>query len=261
DGRGFVNENPATDIRWTDYGEDYYAAVSWFNLAPGDARRVWIGWINNWRYAKNVPTAPWQGAMSIPRQVGLKRMGTDLRLTEQPIAELAALRGQGYCWNDLALAPGQNPLSELRGTSLEIIAEIECAAAQVVGFRLRQGVQMGVAVAYDMQAASIFVDRTGADVLAFDPNFPGKHAAPLDALGGRIMLHLFLDTCSVEVFGNDGNVVITDLIFPNPDDDRLELFAVGGTAIMRSLVVYRFGQIQRDVTAGAAGLTPHPPLL
>ena len=47
---------------------------------------------------------------------------------------------------------------------------------------------------------------------------------------GRVQLHIFVDWSSVEVFGGDGQAVITDQIFPMPSSDGLALFANGGTA-------------------------------
>jgi fructan beta-fructosidase len=238
DGRRFVPEQDSSTILWTDYGEDYYAAVSWFNLAPGDQRRIWIGWMNNWRYGRLIPTAPWQGAMSIPRQVGLKRIGGEIRLVQQPVAELAILRQEEYRWTGEILAPGHNLLEDIRGTSLEIIAEFELSTAQVVGFKLRKSAGNFTTVAYDVGGASLFVDRTSSNAIEFGPDFPDKHEAPLAPSHARIKLHIFLDECSVEVFGNDGEAVLTDLIFPDPAGDGLEVFATDGEAVVTSLVVY-----------------------
>ncbi len=238
DGKRFVNEQDGSTTLWTDYGEDYYAAVSWFNLAHGDTRRIWIGWMNNWRYGRLIPTAPWQGAMSIPREVGLRRIGGDIRLVQQPVAELAILRRQEHRWTGEVLSPGRNLLEDIHGKSLEIIAEFELSTAQVLGFKLRKSRDQFTTIAYDVRDSSLFVDRTSSNGIEFGPDFPGKHEAPLEPSDARIKLHVFLDECSVEVFGNDGEAVLTDLIFPDPASDGLEVFATGGEAVVTSLVVY-----------------------
>ena len=238
DGRGFVSDDEASTVRWTDYGADFYAAVSWFNLAPGDTRRVWIGWMNNWRYARKTPTGPWQGAMSIPRQVGLRRVGEHIRLVQQPIAELTMLRGTERLWSNERITPGRNLLEGVRGTALEIIAEIELSTAEVVGFRLRKGDGRCAIVGYDARRSAVFIDRSAANVLDIDPGFPAKHEALLEPAITPIKLHIFVDQCSVEVFANDGEAVLSDLIFPDPASDGLELFVTDGEAIIRSLAVY-----------------------
>jgi fructan beta-fructosidase len=47
----------------------------------------------------------------------------------------------------------------------------------------------------------------------------------LPARDGSVSLHLFLDTSSVEVFGNGGEVVLTELILPRSNVRSLKLTA------------------------------------
>ncbi len=62
DGTHFKNENPSDKVLWTDYGKDFYAAVSWSDIPSSDGRRLWLGWMSNWQYANDVPTSPWRSA-------------------------------------------------------------------------------------------------------------------------------------------------------------------------------------------------------
>ena len=52
---------------WLDHGRDCYAAVT-YNDAP-DGRRVMIGWLGNWAYARRRPPCGWRGAMTLPRDL------------------------------------------------------------------------------------------------------------------------------------------------------------------------------------------------
>ena len=78
DGKQFLPEAAKPSARgvWIDFGKDFYAAQAW-NDAPGDGRPVWIAWMNNWQYANEIPTAPWRGAMTIPRTVSLHNRPRD----------------------------------------------------------------------------------------------------------------------------------------------------------------------------------------
>lgn len=243
DGRSFVSDEHAEPVRWTDYGADFYAAVSWFNLAPDDTRRVWIGWMNNWSYARKTMTEPWQGAMSIPRRLGLRRIGNQLRLVQQPIAELAMLRGREQRWTDECITPGRNLLADVRETALELIAEIERSSAEVVGIKLRKGDGRYAVVGYDAHRSVVFVDRSQANVLDVDTSFAAKYEAQLEPATTPVKLHVFVDQCSVEVFANDGEAVLTALLFPDPASDELELFVTDGEAVIRSLAVYSLAQV------------------
>jgi len=35
-----------------DHGRDFYASTSFSDLPEGDRRRIWMGWLSNWEYAK-----------------------------------------------------------------------------------------------------------------------------------------------------------------------------------------------------------------
>lgn len=87
-------EKPAKSVvqraDWADYGKDYYAPVSWEN-APG-GKRYMIGWMNNWDYGQSVPTSPWRSAQSVPREMALRTVDGQVRLTSKPVGSLESLR-------------------------------------------------------------------------------------------------------------------------------------------------------------------------
>src|SRR4051794_25233689 len=77
-----------TDTRWLDYGPDEYAGITWSNT--GD-RKIFLGWMSNWQYANVVPTGVWRSAMTVPRDLGLEKVGEKYLVTSQPVAELKDL--------------------------------------------------------------------------------------------------------------------------------------------------------------------------
>lgn len=71
-----------------DYGTNFYATVSWSDVPKKDGRRIWIGWMNNWHYANQIPSGKWRSSMSIPRSLKLVRKGNEYGLLKQPIEEI-----------------------------------------------------------------------------------------------------------------------------------------------------------------------------
>ncbi len=71
DGTTFRNDNPKGLVLWADHGKDFYASLSWSDLPASDPRRIWIGWMSNWQYANQDPTAPWRGMLTVPRTLRL----------------------------------------------------------------------------------------------------------------------------------------------------------------------------------------------
>jgi sucrose-6-phosphate hydrolase SacC (GH32 family) len=65
----------------------------------------------------------------------------------------------------------------------------------------------------------------------------GKEA-PVEAANGRITLRILVDRTSIEVFANDGKVVMTSCFLPNSDNAGLELFFDGGSPKILSMAVY-----------------------
>jgi sucrose-6-phosphate hydrolase SacC (GH32 family) len=61
---------------------------------------------------------------------------------------------------------------------------------------------------------------------------------PLENKSNRLKLHIFVDTCSVEVFVNDGEAYSANLIFPDRAACGLELYSVGGTAQLERLELF-----------------------
>ncbi|HEX6984997.1 MAG TPA: glycoside hydrolase family 32 protein [Planctomycetaceae bacterium] len=226
DGTTFTPDRP--ESRWVDYGRDFYAPITFANVPESDGRRVWIGWMNNWE-TNLVPTDPWRGAMSLPRRLGLKRTRDGLVLTQRPVKELETIRGGHVSTGPVDLKESSGPVAlPLEGQRMEIVVEFDAGTAAEFGLRVLKGEGEETVVGYDAKAGKLFVDRTRSGVVDFHPAFPGRHAGPLAAEDGRVRLHVFVDSCSVEVFGGDGTTVITDLVFPGPESDAVEFYAKGG---------------------------------
>ncbi len=234
-----------TNTRWVDYGKDFYAAVSWSDVPAADGRRLWLGWLNNWQYAQEIPTGPWRGAQSIPREVVLREDDQGVYMAQIPVEELNVLRGEQYQAKALPIKAGTAPLTDtgLDGRALEIIAEFEPGQASEFGLKVRVGPDEETVVGYDVASETVFVDRQRSGAVDFHKDFPGKQTAPLSPEDGRVRLHLFVDWSSIEVFAGHGRVVITDRIFPSPESDGLALYATGGPARLLSLDMWEMGSV------------------
>ena len=157
DGIQFVNDNPPDLTLWADHGNDFYAAQSWSDVPAADGRRLWLAWMNNWRYANAIPTSPWRGAMTIPRSVALRRYSEGLRLVQRPVAELTGCRRDHYGHAGLPVDDANRQLhaSDMAGDALEIIADFRLAGTMEVGLRVRTDNGEATVVGYDAVAQQI----------------------------------------------------------------------------------------------------------
>jgi fructan beta-fructosidase len=241
DGTTFSSEAAAERILWADYGADFYASTSFSDIPKSDGRRIWLGWLSNWKYAAKVPTDPWRGAQSIPRELKLKQFADGIRLVQEPVAELRVLRRQHTRVDNRSIEAANNLLRSkgVRGETLEIVVEISPGGASEFGLRVRKGGSEETVIGVDTKKLTLFVDRTRSGNVSFDEHFPSRDAGPITfAVGKSVRLHIFVDRSSVEVFGNDGETVISEAIFPKRDSDEIELYSHDGRARVLKMDVW-----------------------
>ena len=125
----------------------------------------------------------------------------------------------------MPVKPGDNPLADLSGELWDIEAEIAPASATDFGFVIR-----GRPVTYRVKEKRLS---------------NGDSSADLSPRNDRIRIRILVDRTSVEVFGNDGEVVIPCCFLPDGTNPRLEMFAHEGAAQIVSMKVYPLKSIWR----------------
>ena len=226
----------AREALWLDVGPDFYAAVTWSDVPRADGRRVAIGWMSNWDYAERVPTSPWRGAMTVPRSLHLRDSGQGLLLLQRPVAELASLRvadaarvhSGGSFAETAAWLDTQGELPALLDIELEAAFGGSARDATPFALTLHTGENEFTTVRIDPAAGGIQVDRSRSGVVDFHPDFATPRWQPLRLPGGKLQLRLLLDHGSLEVFANDGETALTQLILPRAGPRRLSLSAGPG---------------------------------
>ena len=234
DGHKFTCDTKPEVTKWMDYGKDHYAAVS-FDNAP-DGRRLMIAWMSNWQYANQVPTVQFRSANAIARDVYLFRdKGVDY-VGSRPVAEMTALRGDAVVSKKATL--GELSVKKMFKTPSGAY-EIDLAMAPQDGatVKLMLSNQKGeyVTVVYDGNMGTLSFDRRQGGDNKFSELFPAVTTAPVH--GKLTSLRVFVDKSSVEVFGNDGRAVMTNLVFPSEPYNSLTLGSDKKTAVS-SLKVY-----------------------
>ncbi|NOU91343.1 levanase [Paenibacillus sp. LMG 31460] len=252
DGLTFKNDNKPSDVLWTDYGKDFYAAVSYSDIPSKDGRRIWLGWMSNWRYPFAMPTGSWKGNMSIPRELRLRNIPDQgLRLIQEPVKELQTLRGKEVALSKQELTAGHNPFEAIKGTSYEMVTELSVQPNSKLAFKLRKGSDQETSVSYDAKTEQLTVDRTHSGITSFEKGFAEKVSVPLKLKDGKLKLRFFVDESSLEVFANDGEVVVSSLIFPDPTSNRLELKALEGSVTLDDAHFYPMQTVWRNEDVNA----------
>jgi fructan beta-fructosidase len=230
DGERFQNENPATTTLWTDYGKDCYCALT-FNNLPKTQTPVMLGWMSNWQYARDVPTSPWRGQMTLPRRLALHNTPEGIRLMQRPVDSLTQLRGTPI--------PVHESMSGT-GHQFQFTSIIPLGTAHEAGWKVLLKGGTFTSIGYDRQKGVLFVDRTHSGDVGFSKDFPARTEAPLKLKGNRLQLDVVVDRDSVEVFAEGGRVTMTNLVFAPQDADGLQFYANGGKAAAVSGSLWKF---------------------
>ena len=231
DGKTFVSEYPVTQTFWLDYGRDNYAAITFSDIPAGDGRRILLGWMNNWQYARDLPTYPWKGAMTLPRELLLRKGHSGPVLISQPVRELKTLRKENTGIHNLwiekprHISLGKNSSTGLYEINIEYMPEsagrIELVFSNMKGDSLL--------IRCDHESGKIYIDRRRCGRIDFHEQFAADtHSAELIMSGNSVKLHIFLDRSSAEVFLAEGQTVLTELIFPQQPFSVLKIRPEGG---------------------------------
>jgi len=232
----------ARSPRLLDFGRSFYAPQT---MRDAQGRRLMWGWLREERAAEAQRAAGWSGVMSLPR---LLTMRPDGELGIDPVPELAALRGKHTRLGDIDLRPtSSNVLGDIRGDTLEILAECELGDAAEFGVKVRcspDGAEE-TRIIYDRAEQRLLVDRRRSSA---------SDLVQRDVQGGRLelardeplKLRIFLDRSVVEVYAN-GRACMTSRIYPSRADSLgVDVFAQRGSVRLTALDIWELGSIWTD---------------
>lgn len=239
DGKTFKADTDASGnvpVKWMDYGKDNYATVS-FSDAP-DGRRTVLGWMNNWQYAADVPTMQYRSANTLPRDMSLFRdRDGEIYLASEPSPEVDALRA-ALVKTVRRTSAGTRGITVDVPALCEIDMEIIPERSKEVEIVFYNTMGQKVVMTYNVAAETLSFDRRASGIVDFSQDFPAVTVAPAHSDGGSLKLRIFMDRSSMEVFGNGGRSVMTNLVFPDEPYSQMTVKAQGGKASLRDLKIY-----------------------
>ncbi|KNH15970.1 levanase [Arthrobacter sp. ZBG10] len=240
---------PAGDgHQWLDAGSDFYAAVTWDDPRLTEGQRMQsrqaIGWVNNWDYARKLPTADWHGGMdSIVRDLRLKTVRGKPTLVSTPARALAGLEGPPVTSGPAAITPdGTAGLPAVNGSAYRLDLTLEADGGRETGagdatalLQLGRGEAVYATIGYDFAAGTASVSRKQpADGTNLGRLFTERRTARAPARDGSVDLTVFVDHSSVEVFVNGGEQALTSLVFPGAGVESINLVSDGPGLALRN---------------------------
>jgi sucrose-6-phosphate hydrolase SacC (GH32 family) len=257
DGSRFTEDHPGSGPHWVDFGNDFYASTSFANNSSIEDR-IWIAWMSNWKYAAKLPTLPGRGEMALARRLYFREPPAyppptpaqePLMLTQKPVLGLPADKRYRAMFGAPAFqtidkANQRIADKKLSGSVYRLRFTLDPGDASEAGVRLRRSAtdpsdqaQEETVVGLDMSNGRIFVDRSRSGKTDWSPDFAKRVSAPVKHLQAEgIPIEIVVDKNSIEVFADDGETVLTDLIYPAATSQGLAFYATAtppGTAPAR----------------------------
>ena len=227
-------------LKWLDYGKDNYATVSWSNAPEG--RHTVIGWMSNWQYANDVPTLKFRSSNTLPRDLSLFRHSDgQYYVASAPVPELDALRGSKI-YSRKSANVGSRPLSIALPKANDGICEISLTLdpkeKAVASLELLNAMGEKCVLTFNPADRSLSFDRRQSGMVEFSRDFPAVTTVPVFSDGDKLSLRIFIDRASVEVFGDGGRSVMTNLVFPSEPYSRLNVSSASGKTSVGGISVF-----------------------
>ncbi len=240
---GFEKEVTNEQGVWLDYGRDNYAGVTWSDVPKEDGRRLFMGWMSNWDYAQVVPTQKWRSAMTLPRTLELVKKENKYRVFSRPVKELDKLRKTTMelsptTVKDRFSLPTPNGL-DLTQCELEFSVSLATSTANEFGLTLKNKKGEAYRFGYRKSSKQFFCERAATLGNLFSPKFAHeKEMVRREKTDPTIKFRMYVDHSSIEMFIDDGEIVLTEIFFPSEPFTEIELFTEGGEAVFGDFKVY-----------------------
>lgn len=229
---------------WIDYGPDFYALRAYRDYDNSMNKLAWMAWMGNWEYANSVPTTWGKGFQSIPREVELKTTPSGIKVFQKPLTELKKLQLDTITFTDKIIS-GTNTLQEFKPSrntyEIDVTFELLNDSADF-GFNFCVNGTKKMVLGYNSKSSVLYIDRRNSGNVSFNSNFPKIVNAPISP-STNLRLHIFVDRACIEVFVNDGEKVMSSLMFPNTESTGIETFSTNGNVNIKAFKAHRLASI------------------
>lgn len=201
-----------------DYGLDFYAPQS--VLLP-DGRRVMIAWMASWDNPIFKKDFDFAGQMTFPREMWMQ----EGKLMQKPVRELEVNRINPVHLSDIKI-DGTFKNEKIAGRCSELIIrfkETQNLSALILGLAKSEKEEFESTLTWYTHQNLLEFDRTWSGMTS-DSNAIRRAKAPE---GGIQEIRVLIDRFSIEIFINDGEMVMSNAITTPIFADEIEIETIG----------------------------------
>lgn len=228
---------------WLDYGRDNYAGVTWSNIPKKDGRKLFIGWMSNWEYARDVPTETWRSAMTIPRELKLKKNEKEFVLSSAPVSELSKYVSKTIVKETLTVNNQKTIItqSEIDLSRVRIQLEMNHLKSDKYDFTFQNSFGDRLSFGIDNIKKQYYLNRQNSGKVTFSDKFANTISkAPIKNPSNMLKIGVLVDKTSIEVFYNDGETIMTEIFFPNEPFEAFSINTTDAALILENIKIEEF---------------------
>ncbi len=224
DGKLFIAETPKKNL---DYGKNFYASQTWSNLPEG--KLIQLAWMKGGEY----PEMPFNGQMNFPCELSLRTGKSGPVLCRKPVDAINTLHESGITKKKKNIIPGLrgNLVGGISGDAIHIKTTLNPENSDGFGFIVRNGKkEVGTEIRYDTNKK--ILECLGGRAIVEPKN-------------GLVHFEILIDRASIEIFANDGEIVLTSCFTPAENDKELTFWSQGGEVMVEELEAYELKSVWR----------------
>ena len=213
-----------------DFGTDFYAPQI---FKDENKREIMFGWMGLPEEEKYHPTASkgWVYSLTMPRELKIK----DNKIYQIPLNEMSSLRKDKIESLENEKIESWKSVN-IKENSYELILEVEKSEASQFEMKMAMSENEYSSLKIDFENNyGIFDNSEMLKGLKSIRKF--KFKDNMD----KINIHMFMDKSAIEIFINDGEVVISSRIYPKEGSNELEIISADGKVIINKLELWNLG--------------------
>lgn len=195
-----------------DLGKNFYASQTWNHTQD---RLVHIGWMRNGVY----PEMPFTQQMSFPCELSLRTTPQGIRLCREPVKKIASLYRESETLKNHTLKTGDVYCSHLEGELFDVSLEVKAT-----------------------EQTSFTLNICGQEIIYAQGKFKSlDREAELAPCDGMVRLRILVDRTSLEFFGNNGDVSLSQCYLQAKGNQSVKLATNNPMLQINHFTIHRLG--------------------
>lgn len=233
DGHFFNNQSKKP--HWLDYGKDNIYNVVCSGVSR-DQDPVLIGLKNNIDYTLMGSMKPFWGSFTFPRTVAVEEVYGEKLLASEPLKALKAIVKPGSILRNLNVEEKLDVSDKISVAKIPSVITLKFETSEMTrmtfpskfGVRLSNEMGESIVVGFDRFRDWYYIDRKGFEIVTQNTQFGGIQVMPCYHADSVMVFKMIVDDSSIELFTEDGKLVMTSNFTPQKKLNKISLFGENG---------------------------------